>query len=38
MHGIGTAAAASAVIAVGREDSNGNRTLRMKVRSLPSLQ
>jgi hypothetical protein len=38
MHGIGNAAAASAVIDVGREDANGNRTLRMKVRSLPSLQ
>jgi hypothetical protein len=38
MHGIGTAAAASAVIDVGREDANGNRTLRMKVHSLPSLQ
>ena len=37
MHGLGTAAAASAVIKVGSEDTNGNRTLRMSVRSLPSL-
>ena len=38
MHGIGTAAAASAVIKVGSEDTSGNRTLRMAVHSLPSLQ
>jgi Anti-sigma-K factor rskA len=37
MHGIGTAAAASAVIKVGGEDASGNRTLRMAVHSLPSL-
>ena len=37
MHGIGAAAAAKAVVKVGSEDSNGNRTLRMTVRSLPSL-
>jgi len=37
MHGLGTAAAANAVIRVGSEDTNGNRTLRMTVRSLPSL-
>jgi hypothetical protein len=37
MHGIGTAAAASAVIKVGSKDGSGNRTLRMAVHSLPSL-
>ena len=36
MHGIGTAAAASAVIKVGSQDASGNRTLRMAVHSLPS--
>jgi len=38
MHGIGTAAAASAVIKVGGQDGSGNRTLRMAVHSLPSLR
>ena len=38
MHGIGTAAAASAVIKVGSQDASGNRTLRMAVHSLPSLR
>lgn len=38
MHGIGGAAAASAVIKVGSEDASGNRTLRMAVHSLPSLR
>jgi hypothetical protein len=38
MHGIGTAAAASAVIRVGSQDGSGNRTLRMAVHSLPSLR
>jgi len=38
MHGIGAAATASAVIKVGAEDANGNRTLRMAVSSLPALQ
>jgi hypothetical protein len=38
MHGIGTAAAASAVIKVGSQDGSGNRTLRMAVHSLPSLR
>jgi hypothetical protein len=38
MHGIGPAATASAVIRVGAEDANGNRTLRMAVHSLPALQ
>ena len=38
MHGIGTATLASAVIKVGSEDTSGNRTLRMAVHSLPSLQ
>jgi hypothetical protein len=38
MHGVGAAAAANAVIKVGAEDASGNRTLRMAVHSLPSLQ
>lgn len=38
MHGIGTAAAASAVIKVGSRDASGNRTLQMAVHSLPSLR
>jgi hypothetical protein len=38
MHGIGAAAAASAVIKVGRQDASGNRTLLMSVHSLPSLR
>ena len=38
MHGIGAAAAASAVIKVGRQDASGNRTLLMAVHSLPSLR
>ena len=37
MHGVGPAAAASAVIKVGKEDANGNRPLRMSVRALPTL-
>jgi hypothetical protein len=37
MHGVGAAAAASAVVRVGREDASGNRTLRMSVHSLPAL-
>jgi hypothetical protein len=37
MHGVGAAAAASAVVKVGAEDTNGNRTLRMAVHSLPAL-
>ena len=37
MHGVGAAAAASAVVRVGREDANGNRTLSMSVHSLPAL-
>jgi len=38
MHGIGTAAAADAVLKVGSEDASGNRTIRMAVHSLPSLR
>jgi hypothetical protein len=38
MHGIGTAAAATAVVKVGSQDASGNRTLRMAVHSLPSLR
>ena len=37
MHGVGAAAAASAVVRVGSQDVNGNRTLRMSVHSLPAL-
>jgi hypothetical protein len=38
MHGVGPAAAASAVVRVGRQDGSGNRTLRMTVHSLPPLR
>lgn len=37
MHGVGSATAASALIKVGKEDGNGNRTLLMNVRALPAL-
>jgi hypothetical protein len=37
MHGLGSAAAASALIKVGKEDGNGNRPLLMSVRALPTL-
>lgn len=36
MHGVGSTAAASALIRVGAEDANGNRPLLMSVRALPS--
>jgi hypothetical protein len=36
MHGLGATRAASAVIRVGGEDANGNRTIEMSVRSLPA--
>jgi hypothetical protein len=37
MHGVGAAAAAKALIRVGSQDANGNRTLSINVRSLPAL-
>jgi len=37
MHGVGSATAASAVIKVGKEDGNGNRSLLMSVRALPTI-
>lgn len=37
MHGVGSAAAASALIRVGKEDENGNRPIRMSVQTLPTL-
>ena len=38
MHGVGSAAAARAVVRVGGRDASGNRTLRMTVHSLPALK
>jgi hypothetical protein len=37
MHGVGNAAAASALIKVGNEDADGNRSLRVTVQALPAL-
>jgi hypothetical protein len=37
MHGVGAAAAANALIRVGSQDANGNRTLSINVDSLPAL-
>jgi hypothetical protein len=37
MHGVGSLAAASASIEVGRRDASGNRPLEMAVRGLPAL-
>jgi hypothetical protein len=36
MHGVGATSAASAVIDVGKEDTNGNRPIQMAVKALPA--